>query len=359
VDIFETHALIGVVRDLFVPSQFLLDTFFPTITTSDTEFVDIDVEIGRRRMAPFCSPAVQGRIVEGRSIQTNSFRPAYIKDKRAPDLKRPIRRAIGERIGGGDMSPAQRREANVAYEMLDQIRMIDRRLEWMAASAIQFGSVTVAGDGYPTTVVNFGRDPRLTVALTGGTAWGQTGAPLPSAYIDTWANTVLQLSGAAPDTIMFDTSAYQAFISDHHVIRDLVIPNALDASRMRLAGDRVMTGAIFKGTWGAYALYVYNEFFIDPATDLEQRMLPVGSVFLASSEIAGTRSFSTIMDEDFDYVALPYAPKSWVIKDPSQRLLMMQSSPMVIPFRPNAGLFANVGTAGGATTIIGNEGNYS
>ena len=40
-----------------------------------------------------------------------------IKDKRAPDLRKPIRRMIGERIGG-DMTGAEREMANLEFEMI-------------------------------------------------------------------------------------------------------------------------------------------------------------------------------------------------------------------------------------------------
>ncbi|MDP1412199.1 major capsid protein, partial [Klebsiella pneumoniae] len=76
----------------------------------------------------------------------NTFKPAYIKDKRAPDLRKPIRRQIGERIGG-EYTAAEREMLNLQFEMTDQIDMINRRLEWMAASALVSGTVTVAGEG--------------------------------------------------------------------------------------------------------------------------------------------------------------------------------------------------------------------
>lgn len=54
----------------------------------------------------FVSPLVEGKLVESRKYQTNTFKPAYIKDKRAPDLRKPIRRQIGERIGGNIPLPS-------------------------------------------------------------------------------------------------------------------------------------------------------------------------------------------------------------------------------------------------------------
>ena len=94
-----------------------------------------DVDVGLRRMAPFVSPLVEGKLVESRKYQTNTFKPAYIKDKRAPDLRKPIRRQIGERIGG-DYTAAEREMLNLQFEMTDQIDMINRRLEWMAPALV-------------------------------------------------------------------------------------------------------------------------------------------------------------------------------------------------------------------------------
>ena len=172
--VYDTNTLIQVVPNLKRAQKFLLDTFFPNIVMSDSEYVSIDVDVGIRRMAPFVSPLVEGKLVEQRKIQTNVFKPAYIKDKRAPDLRKPVRRMIGERIGG-DMSGSEREMANLEFEMSDQIDMIDRRLEWMAAQALVGATVTIAGEGFPSVVVDFGRDSTLSVALSGGAQWGQTG----------------------------------------------------------------------------------------------------------------------------------------------------------------------------------------
>ena len=113
--LYDTAVLIQVVPTLKRAQAFLLDKFFPNIITSDTEEVAIDVEIGLRRLAPFVSPLVEGKLVESRRVQTNLFKPAYIKDRRAPDLRRPIRRMIGERLAGV-MTAAEREMANLEYE---------------------------------------------------------------------------------------------------------------------------------------------------------------------------------------------------------------------------------------------------
>jgi hypothetical protein len=142
--IYDTVSLVGLVPNLMTSQNWLLDRFFPNIETSNDEYVAIDVDVGLRRMAPFCSPLVEGKLVESRRYQTDKFKPAYIKDKRAPDLRKPIRRQIGERIGG-EYTAAEREMLNIQFEMSDQIDVLNRRLEWMGASALSTGTVTIKG----------------------------------------------------------------------------------------------------------------------------------------------------------------------------------------------------------------------
>jgi len=152
--IYDTNVLIQVVPNLKRVQSFLLDRLFPNIAMSDTEYVSLDVDVGKRRMAPFVSPLVEGKLVEQRHKQTNTFKPIYIKDKRAPDLRKSVRRMIGERIGG-ELACAEREMANLELEMTDQIDMLIRRLEWMTSSALGTGTVTIEGDGFPTVVVDW------------------------------------------------------------------------------------------------------------------------------------------------------------------------------------------------------------
>lgn len=340
--VYDTNVLIGIVPNLKRAQKFFLDRFFPGIVTSDTEFVSIDIDVGLRRMAPFVSPLVEGKLVEQRRYQTNIFKPAYIKDKRAPDLRKPVRRMIGERIGGDQFGGAEREQANIVFEMEDQVDMIDRRLEWMAISELTTGTVVVAGEGFPTVTIDFGRDPNLTVALSGGSRWGETGVS-PASSIEDWQRAILKASGAKVTDIVFDTKAWDLFAADPKVnLPAIQYPQFSPFGNRIDPGAQIERGAVWKGHWGQYDLWLYNDWYIDPATNIEQPMLPDYSVVMSGPELLGTRAFASILDPAHNYQALPYAPKTWVKEDPAQRFLMMQSAPLPIPSRVNASLGATV-----------------
>lgn len=346
-NIYDTNVLIQVVPNLMTSQNWLLDKFFPNVTESDTEEVSIDVDVGLRRLAPFVSPLVEGKLVESRKFQTNSFKPAYIKDKRAPDLRKPIRRQIGERIGG-QYSAAEREMLNLQFELTDQIDMINRRLEWMAASALQTGTVTVTGEGYETKVVDFGRSSDLTIALSGADKWpetveaGKTNTK-PTDDIEDWSQRMLKESGAVATDIVFTTKSWKAFRLDSTVKDSAITFSVLNPFNNQInPGTQTKTGAVYKGHWGNYDLWVYNDWFIDPLDGKEKPMIADGSVIMSGADLMGTRAFGAIIDPAFNYGPMAYAPKSWLQHDPAQRFIMVQSAPLVIPSRVNASLCAVV-----------------
>ncbi len=347
--IYDTNKLIAMVPNLLRPTKFLLDTFFPRQVVSDTEYVSIDVDVGKRRMSPFVSPLVEGKLVEQRRYQTNMFKPAYIKDKRAPDLRKPVRRMIGERIAGA-LSGAQREMANLTFEMEDQIDMLDRRLEWMACQALLTGTVTVTGEGFPSTLIDFGRNAGLTVTKSGSGVWGYSAGfdgsgrdLVPGPDIEAWGHLILKLSGATCTDIVFTQTPYLKFLNAREVFGSVYYPKLGESGNVLNPGAQIERGAVFKGVWGQYRLWLYNEWYVDD-NNVEQMMIPDGQIIMCGQQMEGTRAFGQILDPAFNYEGLPYAPKTWVSEDPAQRFLMMQSSPIVIPSRVNACLAATVCT---------------
>ncbi|TMV66919.1 major capsid protein, partial [Thioclava sp. BHET1] len=329
---YNTVDLVQVVPNLKRAQTFLLDKFFPNQVLSDTEFVAIDVDVGKRRMAPFVSPLVEGKLVEQRRLQTNIFKPPYIKDKRAPDLRKPVRRMIGERIGG-ELTGQERELANIQFEMEDQVDVLTRRLEWMASQALQTGTVLVKGEGFDDTLIDFGRDPQLTITLAGNAQWGVTANfngggrdPVPTKSIENWQHTILKLSGAKVTDIIFTTTPWELFLNAEGVQGAIYYPKLGDQGNSINNGPQIAPGAVYKGRWGSYDLWVYNDWYVDE-NNVEKPMIPDGTVLMSGPDMMGTRAFAQIMDPAFNYGPMAFAPKTWLVEDPAQRLMLMQSAP--------------------------------
>jgi hypothetical protein len=335
-DLFSTNTMLSVVNSLVKPSQFLLNRYFGTIQTEQSEEIHFDVMDKTRRLAPFVSPVVAGQIVNSKGFTTNTFKPAYIKDKRVFDTNRPLKRGAGEQVGGS-LDPMNRMRMILANEVIDQVEMIQRRLEVMAAEALRTGALTIVGDNYPTQNVAFGRDSGLTVTLTGAAKWGQAGVK-PLDALQDWAQTMLQKSGAMPTDVIMSVDVWKIFRTDADVKAQLALFNR---STTLVQNAQVEEGGVFMGQIDGFNIYVYSGWYINDS-NVETAILPAGTVLMTGSQLQGIQAFGAIRDEAAGFQALPYYPKSWVEDDPSARILLMQSAPLIVPTRVNASFAATV-----------------
>ncbi len=335
-DIFSTAVLARVVAELPAPAPFFLNSFFPAVQTETSEEIHFDIDQGRRRLAPFVSPIVAGKVVRSKGYTTQVFTPAYVKDKRVFDANRPFKRAIGERIGG-DMAPAQRLQAMLGSELMDQLGMLTRRQEVMAVEALRTGKLVISGDDYPTAELDFGRHADLTKALTTTARWGESGVS-PLADVQAWSLLVTQHSGAAANVVVMDIKAWQLFSADAQVQKLLDRFRGKDAMNPTVIGE----GGRYMGSIGDLDIYVHVGWYEHPGTGATTAYLPDHTVLITSPDLEGVRAYGAIRDEEAGFQALPFFSKSWVEKDPAVRYLLMQSAPLPVPYRINASFCATV-----------------
>ena len=337
-DLFSTDVVNAVVQNLFVAPQFLTNRYFSTTQTSLTEEIHFDTLLGKRRISPYVSPLVEGQIVASMGYKTGTFRPAYIKDKRVFDMNRPLKRWAGEQIGGTS-NPADRLRALIAYDLQDQLEMLNRRLEVQAAEVLATGKATITGEKYPTVVVDFGRDPSLIVSPA--KLWSDP-TSFPGNDLQAWQTDVLQLEGVQLQDAIMSVAAWIAFKSNPNIKADLNLYRTLGTEPTIAPGTVMNEGGTFMGSYNGFNLWVYSGWYVDPLDGVEKPIFPINTCVLTSPQLMGIRAYGAIRDEAAGLQALPYFVKSWVEMDPSVRYIMMQSAPLMVPYRPNASLVAQV-----------------
>lgn len=337
-DLFSTNVLTGTINLLAPTPSFLLDTYFPGTQIENAEEIHFDIMKGGRRLAPFVSPVVAGKVMSNRGFQTKTFKPAYVKPKFVWTPNRALKRMAGEALTGS-LSPMQRLQALLAQDLLEQKDMVRRRMEVMGSEAMRTGKITVSGDQYPTTVVDFGRDAALTFALTGVNRWGQAGID-PLKLLKDWSQLVLKKSGAFPRDVTMDLDSWNTFCAADSVKARLgVLASAGQLPINQSAPD--VEGAMFMGSLDGFNFYVYSAWYEDDAGNI-QPMLPTGTVLMGSRGMQGVKAFGAIQDEEAGLQAQEYFTKSWVDKDPGARQIMTQSAPLVVPQNVDGGLCATV-----------------
>lgn len=343
IGIYDTAVLNRVVETYIQPIDFFLTNFFGGVEVSDSETIYFDTVTSKRRITPVVSPMIQGKIIEGASYSTKSFSPAYLKDKRVFNPSKAFKRIAGEKIGGS-LTPAQRLQASVSWHLDDQMKMLNRRMEVWAAETIRRGKCLIVGDGYPAVDVDFQRDPSQTVTLTGGNTWGSNGVS-PLDNLATWGELIFANSGVVAKTVIMDLKAWKLLKADTQ------FANLLNTMRRELLPANIATGPMilgidnvrYMGYAGDFEFYVYSGKYVDPLDNTEKNILPDNTVIMASPQnVDGVQHYGSIKDLAAGLQPRQYFVKSWEEEDPSARYFLMQSAPLVVPYRPNATFCATV-----------------
>lgn len=338
---FSTTKLLGVLAALDRPRRVLLDIFFPTEFTSDTEEIAFDKVNKARRLAPFVSPYVAGKAQRSRGATVTTFKPAYVKPKNVITPAETLKRRPGESLNG-DLSPEERRNRIIVQTLQDQDDQISRREEWMAAQALLTGKVIVQGEDYPKQVVDYNRPAGHTITLAGGDRWGQAGVK-PLATLRSWATTVSNASGFNPRQVIMDPLAAEVFLADTEV-QTILDNRRQTGGSMQLAG--AVTGAqgeevVLLGDVGQFTFWQYQQVYTNDA-GATQKMMPDNTVIMGSpAGLEGIRGYGAILDHKA-LRAMSRFPKMWEENDPSVENLMTQSAPLPIMSRPEATLAVTV-----------------
>lgn len=330
-DIYSTAFLNRVVDELQPVPTVFLDAFFPEVLTHDTEDVYIDKVVDKPRITPFVHPLHQGKIVDSIGYSTRSVKPAYVKDLRVHNAQKALKRMAGEGLMG-TMSPAQRQQANIVADIADQNRMLLRRMEVMAIEAVMNGTQTIIGEGF-NAVIDYGRDASLTDTLTGTDVWNHATPPDIMAQFEDWSQEIADFDGIG-EVVFMDAKAWRLLQKNTKVASLLDIRKGDESSLIISPQVAKKVGVQYKGSLGQFPIYVYSGTYIDPADGQTKKFIPDNTVVMAGRRLEGVRHFGAIMDVDVLVARDRYAT-SWTERNPSRRMLSMESAPLLVPYRPN------------------------
>jgi hypothetical protein len=342
IDIFDTRTMLDAIEQMKRPTNFLRDTFFPAATPVETETVDVDIVKGKRRMAPFCSPLSEGKLVENIGFSTSTLKPGYIKPFKITTAADLLKRAPGTTLYSGGQTIEQRAQVKLGSDLADLMDMIDRREEWMAASALDTGVITmkIKGETADKTVsVDFLMDATHKVTLAGADLWS-AGTGTPIADLQEWATLIRKDSGVNPTQVIMGTDAAAAFINNT-TVKAIMDNRRVDMGMVN--PQQLANGVSYLCSINAPGLaidvYTYEEWYLNEDTGVETAMVPAKKVWMGSPKTANRTLYAVIQDMEAieeGSAAVKRFPKSWVPKNPSARHLMVQSAPLVALLQPDA-----------------------
>lgn len=337
-DIYSTSYMMGVVRAFALDMEnYFLKTFFPSQVNHTTEKIIFDTVENTHRIAKFVHPDAKADVTEDLGYETKEVKPAYIKELRVHTPDRNILRSAGEPITG-NLTPEQRSKINMNLSIKDAMEMVERRKEHMAFEACLNAKATIKGKGF-NTVVDFGRKPGLNLTIGEGELTGPLWKPWSDKKAD--LHTQFTMLGkhffrhakVSPTHIIMSSSTFSHVVLNT-TVRELLDLRRGDDSDVYLGARKHHYGIWYAGRLGQYPIYCYENEYQDEE-GITKPFLEDDVVMFLSTELQGVRHYGMIHDFGAKLQALPYYVDSWTEKNPSRRLFQLQSSPLMVPYRPN------------------------
>lgn len=326
ISIFASRAMAMAMRQGKKTGAFLLDLLFGKVDPVIAETVDIDIIKGKRRMAPFQSPRVEGKLVEKLGFTTNSYKPAYIKPKKVLEAADIVNnRAPGESVYSLQ-SPEDRAKIMLATELNDLEDMIIRREEWMAAQQLVNGYVDVVGDGVNYRI-DLLMDADHKITLTGTNIWTD---PLsdPDSDLSDGVGLISKDAGVSANVVIGNSATMDIYVR-HAKVKDNLNTRRIDLGLIKPEdmGDGISYYGYVIVSGKQLDLYGYDNWYIDDS-GVEQPMIPDGQIVITSTKADFRRHYGSIKDKKAGYAAIPRFPKTWDEEDPDATWLMVQSAPL-------------------------------
>ena len=338
-DIYSTLYMGGVVRAYQLKMKnYFLDTFFPSQINHTTEKVAFDTVENTHRIARFVHPDAKARVTEDLGYSTQEVKPAYIKELRVHTPDRNIQRLAGEPITG-NMTPEQRSKINMNLSIRDAMDMIQLRKEYMAFQACLDAKVSIVGEGL-NYKINFGRNSALTFELEASESWADPTVNLHKSLTNL-GRKFFKHAKVSPTHVLMNSKTFSYVIDNETVEKKLDLRRG-DNSEISVAAAKTQFGIWKAGRLGQYDLYVYENEYQDPDTGDTQEFMPDDTVLFLSSSMGGVRHYGMIHDFGAKLAAREYYADSWTEKNPSKSLFQIQSSPLMVPYRPNCSMKVRV-----------------
>jgi hypothetical protein len=335
ISIYDPRTMGRVVQKLPPVRTFFRSTFFKHEETFVTKNVDVDFKKGSRKVAPFVSRLIGGKIVPNTGYETKTYTPPLVAPEKVTTIDDLLERRPGENMYSG-RTPAERAVLKMSEDFVELREQITRREELMCAQAIFTGTIPVIGDGV-NEIIDFSFTNKETISKAADKWTADTSNPIED--LKRWHEKVQKTGFVNCDICVMGSDVAKAFVNNKNV------KELLDVKNYQLAviqPRQLPDGVTYIGTIHEIGLdlYKYNEWYLDdwtnPATPEEKPLVPADSLALLSTNSNYSMYYGaiTLIDEatgNFRTVEGKYVADTWAKRKPARRFLSLSSAPLCVP----------------------------
>jgi hypothetical protein len=333
---YDSRAMLVALEEMFPPRTFLRDTFYRNTRTFTTKDVDIDIVKGGRRVAVYVSPRDKGHVNDRKGFETKTYEAPYIKEQK---VITPI--DLFSRGPGANIYDPQGPQARAAKALQDDLveldEMVTRAEEIQACQGMFSGAITVR-DG---NTISFGLDATHNLASGAGhTLWASISKEPLLKQLRGWRRQLVRDSGFAPTDIILGSDAADAFLKAVDPDSGSGLSN-LRVDRGQITPSLMPNGVTYLGYFKELGcdIWSYDEYYHNGSQTVA--MVPEKKMWMGSRNARFDRLYGVIQDMEALY-AVPRFPRSWLEKNPSARMVEVQSAPLLIPHQVDSFMVAAV-----------------
>lgn len=333
-DLFTTRMMVRMLEQTYPAQTFFRDTFFSNRVNMTSEYADIDIRKGTRRVATYVKRKIGHTVVERQGFTTQSVKPELIAPMMVTTAEDILKRSAGENIYGAK-DPNQRMMEILARDMRELDNMITRAEELQCAQALYNGKIEmpVADDEgriIDVVVVDYSEHWNFDTVN-----WEDITASHPSYDFRRWRRSITQKSGLNPDICIVGANALEwLYLSKEWKEEQKYIRTTF--------GDYTPKNAPLGATFVGYSptvgmeMFTIDEWVLDAISGKEVALADPNKILIASTEAYTSLIYGMVYDVAIGSFALPRVPKSFVRDEPSARYLKLSSAPIAVPHQTDA-----------------------
>lgn len=358
VDLYSPRSMAAALQQMKKARSFMRQLMIRAEEEYSTENVDVDIQTGARRLAPFINPNIGiSKQVDRIGYSTQSYTAPMVSPKRSISVTDIQKRLPGESLYSA-VSPDARAAQLLGQDLAELDDIIMRTEEWMCAQAAINSAIAISGDDVSETITfsrtaalvdaapaasapnGLGTSSPTSTKLTTARTWDQSTADIPT-QLQQLRRLFQKTIGISPTDVVMGADAADYFL------KNTAIATLLDSRRMDLgliAPEIRDGGATYLGSLRASGvdLWAYDEWYID-ANGVEQPMIPANKIVMLSRNSYTVMRYGAVAvssgDGDSSSLSLVTGrrvPQSWVSKEPAVRFLKVSARPLVVPVQNDA-----------------------
>lgn len=337
-------ALTAAVNEIRSPNRFLSRLLYSRTQTLPTEDIEIATFDGGRKTAPFVRRGSEARLVEGLGHRFATVNGPNIRIKMAFTGKSLFDRRPGQMVyvdpNDRDISRAFQQDINRDLAFMES--MIVNTEEWLCAQALQQDIVYEVADN-DNFRITYPRDSEYNIALLEAESWDNPDPTLPRPLqnIHTVKRLMANSNGINITDAICGRNAADALLelAESGNLKAFKRDSGVRAGSITFVEQFNEDGAIFLGEMGGIRFWEYSR-------TVEHNGVAVPMIRDDFIEFVGN---NTTSDRVMYYAAIPdmeaieqktyktrRLAKSWVTKDPSQRVFLVHTRPLPVNRRPNS-----------------------